>query len=151
MTEAFYKNRAKKLFRSALEADRVNEWSSNLKILSELADDAILKLLSELIERNKFLGIKEIAAEYTKLLEEHLLLNSTEDVLITTAVPLDEERIDEMKRKFSEIRVKPIVLRTEVDPSLIGGMTIKIGEQVIDGSVRNKLQVLKSKIGKIHG
>ena len=180
MPDVYYKNRAKKLFRSARETDRLDEWSLNLEMLSGLAEDIartgtmtdleikleekalqlaegmgdtepeLLKLFSELIERNKFLNVSEIAVEYKRLLDEYRILTSTETVLITTAVPLDEDYKRKMKEKISDIRGKPVVLQTEVDRSLIGGMSIKIGEQVIDGSIHNKLQALKSKINKIH-
>jgi len=51
-------------------------------------------------------------------------------------------------KRLTTIIGKPVVLKLKVDPDLIGGIVIKIGDKLIDGSIRSKLDTLKREIGK---
>ena len=62
---------------------------------------------------------------------------------VITAVPLREEERDRLRARLAEAARAPVFLETHVDPSIIGGMIVRAGDQLIDGSVRNKLEGLR--------
>jgi F-type H+-transporting ATPase subunit delta len=69
-----------------------------------------------------------------------------EEADVTSAYPLSEEQADDLKKKLQEITGYKIIMKQKVDPELIGGFTVMIGDRMIDGSVARQLRELKSKI-----
>jgi F-type H+-transporting ATPase subunit delta len=61
---------------------------------------------------------------------------------------LTNENIDRLKAALNEILGKTILIDTEVDESLIGGIMLRIGDQVTDDTIRNRLDMLKRTIEK---
>lgn len=77
--------------------------------------------------------------------------NSTEPELVievTSATPLGEEELRKLRRKLTESVKQHYTLDLKVDPSLLGGMVIRIGDKVIDGSVRGRLSALQANLLK---
>lgn len=58
---------------------------------------------------------------------------------VTAAVPLSDEQADRLARVLSEIYHRNIALQIDVDPEVLGGLLVRIGDEVIDGSVASKL------------
>ena len=104
-----------------------------------------LNFVRLLIEQDRIELIDQILSEYERLLDTHYL--GVEYVEVTTAISLDEEQKERVSRRLTEIRGKQIRLGTQTDPSIVGGMIIRIGDRVIDGSVRSKLLELKLSLG----
>jgi F-type H+-transporting ATPase subunit delta len=67
---------------------------------------------------------------------------------ITTATPLDEEMREQVRRDLAEITGKRIILHEQVDPSILGGAVARVGDTLIDGSVRRRLALLRQQIVK---
>ena len=65
---------------------------------------------------------------------------------VTTADPLNEAEQDLVREKMEEITGQQIQLDLEIDPEIIGGIIIRVGDQVIDGSVRNKLEKMRTRL-----
>jgi F-type H+-transporting ATPase subunit delta len=74
-------------------------------------------------------------------------LNRTR-VHVISAYPLTNENIDRLKAALNKILGKTILIDTEVDESLIGGIMLRIGDQVTDDTIRNRLDMLKRTIEK---
>ncbi len=64
------------------------------------------------------------------------------EVEVTTAAPLTGSQADALIRKFSEITGRKIRLMTKQDEALLGGVVARIGDLVMDGSVRTRLEML---------
>lgn len=62
---------------------------------------------------------------------------------VTSAEPLSEARVADLKAALRDSLGKDVALQTHVDPSLIGGLILKVGSRMIDGSLRTKLNSLK--------
>ncbi len=62
---------------------------------------------------------------------------------VTSAEPLSDRHLDELKAALKASLGKDITLATHVDPSLIGGLIVKVGSRMIDGSLKTKLNSLK--------
>ena len=67
---------------------------------------------------------------------------------VTTAVPLPEETRKKLEKVFSELIGQAVFLKTSVDPSLLGAIVVRIGERIIDGSIRGQLDRLREGISK---
>jgi F-type H+-transporting ATPase subunit delta len=97
--------------------------------------------LIELLIDNKRLSIlKEVAKNFTILFDE---LKGIEIAKVTTAVPLTNELNEQVLIKIKEITGKEATLENIVNPDIIGGFILRIGDVQYDASVANKLKGLK--------
>jgi F-type H+-transporting ATPase subunit delta len=62
---------------------------------------------------------------------------------VTSAEPLSDKHVAELKAALKASLGKDVALKAEVDPSLIGGLIVKVGSRMIDGSLKTKLNSLK--------
>ena len=65
---------------------------------------------------------------------------------VTTAVPLDDKDTQRLSERLGTLVGKKVVLKTEVDPQLLGGFVARIGGKLLDGSTRSRLLALKKEI-----
>lgn len=106
--------------------------------------DAVTKSLFHLLQENKRFGLIEaIASEYSRLFDE---MNGIEVAKVTTAVPLDDEMKSKVMSKILTFSNKKINIENIVDPSIIGGFILRIGDQQYNASVANRLQMLKREL-----
>ena len=175
---AYAIEQAQKAFKAALDSNELNRWQSDLRKIAGLTRDTTLvallenpkvslndkvqtlserlgevnpqalKLLSELLVKGRLTAIDDISDEYQRLVDNHRGIEGTETAEVTTAIALDDEDSLNIARRLTSIVGKPVVLKTNVDPNLIGGIIIKIGDKLIDGCIRTKLDALKRDIGK---
>ena len=170
--------RAQEIFKTALGSNELNKWQSALRKIARLTGDKalvmlledpkvslddkakelserlgetdpqLIKLLSELIVKGRLAAVDDIYEEYQRLVDNHRGIEGTEIAEVTTAIPLDDKDSLNIAKRLTTIIGKPVVLKLKVDPDLIGGIVIKIGDKLIDGSIRSKLDTLKREIGK---
>lgn len=69
---------------------------------------------------------------------------------VTSAAPLSEEQVAALKSKLAASIGKDVQLNTRVDPSLLGGLIVKVGSRMIDSSLRTKLATLKMRMKEAH-
>jgi F-type H+-transporting ATPase subunit delta len=105
------------------------------------ADNAFGKFLTELAERHRLSLLPEVTALYEtyKRESESQLL-----VKVTSAMALDGAQAEQLKASLKRRFKREIELETQVDPSLLAGVVIDTGSEVIDGSARGRLQRLAS-------
>ncbi|MBI4267460.1 MAG: ATP synthase F1 subunit delta, partial [Chloroflexi bacterium] len=89
----------------------------------------------------------EIADEYQRLLSAY---QGIEEAEVTTAIPLDDEDRQSLEKRLEAIFNKKIVVRADVDSSLIGGVVARIGGKLLDGSTRSRLQALKKQMSGVN-
>jgi F-type H+-transporting ATPase subunit delta len=100
----------------------------------------VLNLAFLLATRGKTALAPEIADAYEDLLNQHYGLQPAE---VTTAVPLDDAEKEKLVKYLSDVTGKKVLVTTRVDPSIIGGLVARAGDQLIDGSIRSRLAELK--------
>ncbi len=96
-----------------------------------------------LFENKRFEILEAIALEYNKLFDES---NGVEVAKVTTAIPMDATLEAKVLAKIATLSDKKITIENIVDPSIIGGFILRIGDQQYNASVANRLQVLKREL-----
>lgn len=112
-----------------------------INIFKGRIDEELLSFLLILIEKDRILFIREKLREMEKI---HLEKNNTLVAVVKTAVPLLEEEAEALKANLSKKYNKNIIMKTEIDKSILGGVYVRIGNDVIDGTVKSKLDEMKN-------
>jgi len=169
----FAKRCSQAVFEIALEKRELDVWQTDLKRIARLGEDATVtallespkfhfndkaKLLSErlgdinplalnlvylLVTKGSFGIVSDIANEYERLLDSH---RGIEHGIATTAVPLDDEDKTSLGERLGAIVGKEVMLESEIDPGVIGGIIVRVGGKLIDGSIHSKLTALKREL-----
>lgn len=103
----------------------------------------LLRFLDLVIGKHRETVLGEIVTAWSALLDERA---GRQSATVTTAVEADDPLIDRVRRALEETTGKTIRLEREVDPSLLGGVVIRAGDTVIDGSLRTRLRTLKGRL-----
>jgi F-type H+-transporting ATPase subunit delta len=109
------------------------------------ADAVVLNFLELLIEKHRMPAIFRIRTRYDALWEEE---NKLLPVQITSAVELDKSTIKELGDRISEQTGRKVELSSSVEPDILGGIVVRVGNSVLDASVRNRLERLRRQVAK---
>lgn len=97
-----------------------------------------------LLENKRFEILDSIAVEYKKLFDE---MNGVEVAIVTTAIPMDAALEAKVSAKIATLsNSQKITIENIVDPAIIGGFILKIGDKQYNASIANRLQVLKREL-----
>jgi F-type H+-transporting ATPase subunit delta len=99
-------------------------------------------LINLLIDNKRLPILGEVAKKYNVIFDS---LKGIEVAKVTTAIPLTEELNQQVLRKVIEITGKQATIESIINPDIIGGFILRVGDIQYDASVANKLQVLKRK------
>ena len=114
------------------------------KIVSD-ADERFVNFLELVAERHRMPALFRIKREFDALwAEEHKLLQVT----VTSAVELDEGLADEIGKRIQEQTGRTVELSSNVDPDVLGGLMVRVGNMVLDDTVRNKLERLRKQVAR---
>jgi ATP synthase F1 delta subunit len=109
------------------------------------ADERFVNFLELLAERHRMPALFRIRREFEALwAEEHQLL----PVTVTSAVELDEGLVQEIGSRIQEQTGRKVALSSNVDPDVLGGLMVRVGNMVLDGTVRNRLERLRKQVAK---
>jgi F-type H+-transporting ATPase subunit delta len=109
------------------------------------ADPAILNFLKLLIEKHRMPVLFRIRAIFDALWEEE---NKLLPVSITSAVELDEAVVKQLVDRIAEQTDRTVEVTSQVDPDILGGIVVQVGNSVLDASVRNRLEQLRKQVVK---
>ena len=102
-----------------------------------------LNFLKLLIHKRRENLINECIREYENLNAEY---NNTVDAVATTAVPITDAQVSRLTESLQALTGKTVHLSTDVDPAIGGGAIVRMGDTVIDGSVRGRLERLEQQL-----
>jgi len=119
--------------------------------------DAQLKGLSAVLDKA---GISGVAAKFLKVLTANRRLFAVSDVIrvfgalvakfkgeatadVTVAEVLSDKNLDALKTALKTVTGKDVALNVKIDPSIIGGLVVKLGSRMVDSSLRTKLNSIK--------
>lgn len=111
------------------------------------ASNDLLGLMLTVVDKGRFSEIEEILRYFLLEVREYKKIGSAS---VTSAVPLSaEEKKQVEKRLLETTQYKSFLMEYQVDQELIGGMVIKIGDRVVDSSIRTKLNNMARELSKI--
>jgi F-type H+-transporting ATPase subunit delta len=107
------------------------------------ADPVVINFLKLLIQKHRTPVIFRIRSVLDDLWERE---NRLLPVRITSAVELDEETVRQLGDRIAEQTGRRVELSANVEPDLLGGIVVRVGNSVLDASVRNRLQQLRRQV-----
>lgn len=170
------KRYAKALFQVGKEENALDSFNSALAEMAALYDqvpevvDALTNPLYPLEAREKVMEhllakmqVSAMVGNFMKLLVQKRRADALPDIAevfqalvdvernmcrgtVTSAAPLDGALNSKIKATLEKITGKQVLLRTEIDPSIIGGIIAQVGDLVLDGSIKTQLTGLKESI-----
>ncbi|RLB44350.1 MAG: F0F1 ATP synthase subunit delta [Deltaproteobacteria bacterium] len=105
--------------------------------------DVVKNFLRVLLDKERIEAIAGIAEYYQKLTDE---VSNITRANIITARPLKQDALEKLKQGLEKLTGKTVVPQVSEDDSLIGGVVVKIGDMILDGSVRAQLEGLKESL-----
>ena len=167
------KRYAQAMFELGIQQDLLDQWGGELGFIDQVLQDdefrAFLKhaevplsektraidavfqevhplvknMIALLITRGLVDLVHDLRVGYGQLLDEY---RGRQQVEVTSAVPLEDEEQQRITRFVSNLIQKEVVVTTQVDESILGGIIIQIGDQLLDGSTRTRLEELRQQI-----
>ncbi|MCW3067797.1 MAG: synthase delta subunit, partial [Solirubrobacterales bacterium] len=121
------------------------EKEDGLSRILDGADEALLNFLKLLIENHRMPVIFRIRARYERLWEEE---NRMLPVEVTSAIALDPETTDALGQSIGERAGRKVKLAARVDPDILGGIVVRVGNSILDASIRNRLEQLRRHVAQ---
>ena len=109
------------------------------------ADPVVMNFLKLLIEKHRMPVLFRVRATYDAMWEDE---NKRLPVSITSAVELDEGTVKELGDRIAEQTGRKVELSSQVEPDILGGIVVQVGNSVLDASVRNRLEQLRKQVVK---
>jgi F-type H+-transporting ATPase subunit delta len=114
------------------------------KIVTE-ADERLVNFLELLAERHRMPAVFRIRRTFDAMwAEENKLL----PVTVTSAVDLDESLVKDIGKRIEEQTGREVELSSTVDPEVLGGLQVRVGNMVLDATVRNRLEQLRKQVAR---
>ena len=109
------------------------------------AEPIFMNFLETLVERHRMPAIFRIRIRYQELWDdEHRLL----PVQVTSAVQLEEATVRSIGDRIGEQTGREVELSSEVDPDILGGIVLRVGNFILDASIRNRLEQLRKQVAQ---
>jgi ATP synthase F1 delta subunit len=109
------------------------------------ADEIIVNFLDLLIENHRMPVLFRVRREYDARWEEE---NQLLPVSVTSAVELDDRTVREIGDRIAKQTGRKVELSSSVEPDILGGIVVRVGNQVLDASVRNRLEQLRRQVAR---
>jgi F-type H+-transporting ATPase subunit delta len=109
------------------------------------ADESVVNFLDLLIEKHRMPALFRIRREFDALWEEE---NRLLPVQVTSAIELDESTVKQIGDAIGKQTGRRIELTSEVDPGILGGIVLRVGNSILDASIRNRLEKLRKQVVK---
>jgi len=109
------------------------------------ADEHFVHFLELLAERHRLPAIFRIRREYDRMWSEE---NKLVAVSVTTAVKLDQQIVEDIGKRIEQQTGKRIELSSTVDPGIVGGLVLQVGNMVMDASLKARLERLRKQVAR---
>jgi F-type H+-transporting ATPase subunit delta len=109
------------------------------------ADESVANFLELLLENHRMPVVFRVRRDFDRLWEEE---NKLLPVQITSAVELDPSVADRIGEEIGRQTGRTVELTSTVDPDVIGGIVLRVGNSILDASIRNRLENLRKQVAK---
>jgi F-type H+-transporting ATPase subunit delta len=111
----------------------------------EGADEIVRNFLAVLIENHRMPALMRVRREYERLWQE---ANQMLPVQVTSAVELDEAVTRQIGEEIGRQTGRKVDLSTTVDPDVLGGIVLRVGNSILDASIRTRLERLRKQVAR---
>jgi F-type H+-transporting ATPase subunit delta len=119
------------------------EKREGLRTTIQGADPVTMNLLDVLVENHRLPVVPRIRREYERLWRD---ANDLLPVTVTSAVELDDAVVARISEEIGRQTGRTVELTRTVDPSIVGGFIVRVGNSIIDSSIKNRLENLRKQI-----
>ena len=133
-------------FRTFVETPRIDDEVKKSIIRKVLADRTprhVVNFVLTTIDKRRQHLLREIFQEYLLLLDDHL---GREHVDVTVARPLDDTTAQMVSERLSKMLGRQAIPHVRVKPEILGGLVVRTGDTIYDGSVRRRLEGLRRRL-----
>ena len=109
------------------------------------ADETVLNFLKLLLEKHRMPVLFRIRSDFDELWEEE---NQLLPVQVTSAIELDKKTVKQIGDKIAEQTGRKVDLSAKVEPDILGGIVVRVGNSVLDASIRNRLENLRKQVAR---
>jgi len=109
------------------------------------ANDAVTNFLELLVEKHRMPAIFRIRREFDDLWREE---NKLLSVQLTSAIELDDATVQSLGRTIGERTGRKVDVTTTVNPDILGGIVLRVGNSILDASIRNRLESLRKQVAR---
>jgi ATP synthase F1 delta subunit len=109
------------------------------------ADETTVNFLKLLIEKHRMPVLFRVRAELDRLWEEE---NRLLPVTVTSAVELPKATVKQIGDRIAEQTDRKVDLQSKVDPDILGGIVVRVGNSVLDASIRNRLENFRKQVAR---
>jgi F-type H+-transporting ATPase subunit delta len=114
------------------------------KILPRVTPSQVMQRFALLLlDRGRIALLASLARAYREMADAHV---GRVRAVVTSAAPLSPADLERVRRSLERRTKKTVMLEAQVDPSLIGGLVARVGDLVLDGSIRTQLSTLRDKL-----
>ncbi len=121
------------------------EKKDGLKRVVTGAEPVFMNFLEALIERHRMPAIFRIRDDYQKLWEDERHLLAVE---VTSAIELDKATVSSIGDRIGEQTKRTVELSSKVDPDILGGIVLRVGNVILDASIRSRLEQLRKQVAR---
>ena len=109
------------------------------------ADELVRNFLAVLIENHRMPALMRVRREYDRLWQE---ANQMLPVQVTSAIELDESVTSRIGEEIGRQTGRKVELTTNVDPDVLGGIVLRVGNSILDASIRTRLERLRKQVAR---
>jgi F-type H+-transporting ATPase subunit delta len=108
-------------------------------------DETVRNFLELLVEKHRVPAVFRIRRAYDARWEEE---NKLLPVEVTSAIELDNETVQQIGDKIGERTGRRVQLESKVDPDILGGIVVRVGDRILDASIANRLESLRKQVAR---
>ena len=133
-------------FRTFVETPRIDDENKKdviRKVFRDKTPKQVINFVLITIDKRRQTLLREISEEYSLLLDNHL---GREHVEVTVARPLDDTTANVVSEQLSKMLGRQAIPHIRVKPEILGGLVVRTGDMIYDGSVRRRLEGLRRRL-----
>ena len=132
--------------RTFVETPRIDDEAKKdviRKVFRDKAPKQVINFVLITIDKRRQTLLREISEEYSLLLDDHL---GREHVEVIVARPLDDTTASVVSERLSKMLGRQAIPHIRVKPEILGGLVVRTGDMIYDGSVRRRLEGLRRRL-----
>ncbi len=112
-------------------------------VLGGRVSELVVRFLLLMLRKKRIQHLSIVFGHYRKLVEE---LHGIERARVVTAVPLAPDLAEPLRQRLETLSGKRVLLELRVDPAVLGGVVVTLGDKIIDGSLRHRLDEMRDRL-----